>query len=474
MNIYLPVEIKSRELEGKLLLGLAAAERGHMVILGEKSHTRGLAAKGILPPGILHNKSLTPSAKALKLLDNLKNQNHIITCQDEEGGLIDESYEPFARLRFSEKSIQKTDRVFGWGNHDTEALKELFAGSEKKFAATGSPRVDFWRKDMQAYYDLGPVSEKAKSLKPFILISSNFSSFLNQNRFFDVLARLRQANYFDRNPEWEQYQYDNFAYQAQLIFEFIKLIRRLSSELDGMNILVRPHPVESVEGWKKALGSYPNVNVIREGAIGNWLKECKLLVHNGCTTAIEAAAFGIPRIAFRPIPDPIEREIPNSISFQAFSVDEVFGFMDTILENSESCDEGKVDEVKNKILTERFANIEGALAADRMIDEWEKFESHFDNSQASADELIERKNTYYAEKKSMSKNLKQMVARLIRKGNDDQNKSNKVKLDNSHKFPSFTDEEYHRIKQDISRALNRFGGVTYRRLGEKTILLFSK
>jgi len=88
MNIYLPVEIKSRELEGKLLLSLTAAERGHMVILGEKSHTRGLAAKGVLPPGILHNKSLTPSEKALKLLDNLKNQNHIITCQDEEGGLI--------------------------------------------------------------------------------------------------------------------------------------------------------------------------------------------------------------------------------------------------------------------------------------------------------------------------------------------------------------------------------------------------
>jgi len=474
MNIYIPIEVKARELEGKTLLALAAAERGHTVILGDKSSTRSLAAKGVLPPGILHNKSLTPSEKTIKLLDNLKKHGHVITCQDEESGLIDESYEPFARLRFSEKSIQKTDRVFGWGRHDTATLKELFPELADKFVATGSPRVDFWRDDLHSYYDSGPVSEKAKSLKPFILISSNFSAFLNQNRFFDVIARLRDANYFDRNLEWEQHQYDNYAYQSRLIYEFIKLIRRLSIQYPSINILVRPHPVESSEGWKKILGTMPNVTVFKEGAIGHWLKECELLIHNGCTTAIEATAFGKPRIAFRPIPDSIEREIPNNISFQAFSVDEVFGFIDTILENSEAPDEGKTGEVKNKVLTERFANIEGALAADRMVNEWEKFKPHFANSQASADELIKRKNSYYAAKKSISKNLKKMVAGMLRKRNDDQNKSKKVKLDNYHKFPSFTDEEYHRIKQDISRSLNRFDGVIYRRLGEKTIVLFSK
>ncbi len=47
MNIYVPVEIKARELEGKTLLALAAAERGHDVILAGKEDTLVLARHGV-------------------------------------------------------------------------------------------------------------------------------------------------------------------------------------------------------------------------------------------------------------------------------------------------------------------------------------------------------------------------------------------------------------------------------------------
>ena len=66
MNIYLPIEVKVRELEGKTLLALTAAERGHTVIIGEKKDTINLAKKGILPPGIVHDKSLTPGEYKIK------------------------------------------------------------------------------------------------------------------------------------------------------------------------------------------------------------------------------------------------------------------------------------------------------------------------------------------------------------------------------------------------------------------------
>ena len=61
MNIYIPIEVKVRELEGRTLLALAAAERGHQVILGSKKETLLSAVNGELPPGIVHMKSLTPS-----------------------------------------------------------------------------------------------------------------------------------------------------------------------------------------------------------------------------------------------------------------------------------------------------------------------------------------------------------------------------------------------------------------------------
>ena len=36
MNIYIPIEVKTREIESRTLLALAAAERGLVVVLGGK------------------------------------------------------------------------------------------------------------------------------------------------------------------------------------------------------------------------------------------------------------------------------------------------------------------------------------------------------------------------------------------------------------------------------------------------------
>ena len=61
MNIYLHLEIASRELDSKLLLATLAASKGHEVIISDlESIEKGLR-RGALSPGIFHTKSLTPS-----------------------------------------------------------------------------------------------------------------------------------------------------------------------------------------------------------------------------------------------------------------------------------------------------------------------------------------------------------------------------------------------------------------------------
>src|SRR6056297_3421602 len=145
MNIYIPIEIKVRELEGRLLLALAAAERGHSVIVGEKKDTIGLANKGLLPPGLIHLKSITPHESMKKMLARLKKNGHAVTVQDEESGLLDETYDTFARLRFSEETIKSVDKVLAWGEYDSRSLKQYYSSQSDKIVVTGSPRVDFWR-----------------------------------------------------------------------------------------------------------------------------------------------------------------------------------------------------------------------------------------------------------------------------------------------------------------------------------------
>ena len=45
MNIYIKVEVKLRELESRLLLAMAAAEKGHEVLLGSNLLTLDLVKK---------------------------------------------------------------------------------------------------------------------------------------------------------------------------------------------------------------------------------------------------------------------------------------------------------------------------------------------------------------------------------------------------------------------------------------------
>ena len=153
MNIYLPIEIKTRELEGKTLLALAGAERGHTVIIGGKEDTLGLARSGMLKPGIVHEKSLTPSSAKLEALRELNARGHVVTSQDEECGLLEVSYERFAGLRYSKETCSMVGRILCWGSHDAQGVRNLCGlDAPNTIVETGSPRVDLWRPEFSEYY----------------------------------------------------------------------------------------------------------------------------------------------------------------------------------------------------------------------------------------------------------------------------------------------------------------------------------
>lgn len=469
MNIYLPIEVKVRELEGKTLLAMAAAERGHTVILGSKADTRSLAKDGKLPPGIIHNKSLSPGEKTLQMLDEFGRHGHIVTSQDEESGLLDESYDHFAKIRFAESSISKAAAIFAWGDHDAASLKRTYPSYADRIASTGSPRVDFWRRDFVDYFEKNTLKEGSES-KPFILIASNFSSLLDQNRIWNRVARLREAGYFDRDPEWEEHIYENAAYQLRLIHKFIQMIRSLSASFPDVDILLRPHPVESVEAWKKLIGSYPNVVVHRDGPISQWIRGASMLIHNGCTSALEAAASGLPRIAYRPLPSDIEREIPNKISSNVYSLEDVKDRVSDLLNGIQLEDHADVELITKSVLGSRFSNLDGKLAADRMVDVWETIGDALKSDQSTPEELIRlTKNSNGGLRTLVKQKLVSIRDRVT--GTNRGNGGKEKLLTSSHKFPSFTDEEMNHIHKNLQKTLGRFQNVRTQRFGERSFVL---
>ena len=467
MNVYLPIEIKARELEGKLLLALIAAEKGHTVILGEKKDTLNLAKTDYLPPGIVHDKSLTPGEYKIKYLTKLKEQGHLITSQDEESGLVDESYETFAKRRYSEKTVSMADKIFTWGKHDQSSLQAIYPEHAKKIVATGSPRVDFWRKDLDDYY-----KDSVKGLNSYILIASNFGFPIDENPFWNRIARLRQTGYFDRDPEMERYMYENTAYQYRLLHEFILMIRDLSEEFPHEKIVVRPHPVESIDAWHKLVGELPNVIIKREGTISGWIRNASVLIHNGCTSALEAFVSGLPRIAYRPIPHEKEREIPNKISIQAFDLMELKEIVHNILTKGRAMGYEESENIANDIITNRLSSLSNKLAAEKMVEEWENMANEVKFDTANPLDLVRNKPV---KKVSLKLKLKSRAVKVRNffLGTPEEGRNNNKLLSSSHKFPSLDDEEINEMIRKLQSTLNRFDNVDTVRFGEKSFIFYN-
>lgn len=471
MNIYIPIEIKARELEGRVLLALAAAERGHLVIVGEKKDTIVKASKGQFPPGLVHMKSITPHKSMLESLHTLKKKGHNITVQDEESGLLDESYDTFARLRFSEETIELVDRVCTWGHYDHRSLEKMYADLGEHFSVTGSPRVDFWRKDFHDYYSNIEDAETIKG-KPYLMVVSNFSGPLNVNRFWDIMARLNKAGYFAREEGREKHEFENAAYQTRLIGEFVFLIRDLARTYPDHNILVRPHPVESIEGWRKLIGEeVSNVIVEREGTISRWIRHAKVIIHNGCTSALEAAIAGENRIAYRPIPFKFEREIPNKVSLNAYSIEEVKSFISDLLKGENLHRKDQNFEEIQSLVNDRFEAIDDKLAADRIVDVWDEISKSNSSENTPEDFLNLSYQGNPSVKKQIKKTVKNVRDTLTLKSNG--SKSKRL-LKSYHKFPEFTDEEMSGMHMNLRNTLKRFEKVTCKRLGRKSFLMYNK
>ncbi len=470
MNIYIPIEIKARELEGRGLLAIVAASRGHKVILGSKSDTRGLCKKGLLPPGILHEKSLTPSESTVKYFRSLKKYGYIITSQDEEGGLTSKSYDNFAKGRFSDETIKLASKVFCWGSHDYLSIRNLYPDHKNKFFNTGNPRVDFWRKDFKAYFD-EPILKNRELCKTYILIPTSFTFLLTKDRIWNIFARMRRAGYFSRDKKREEFEYNKISYRFKLVGEFIKMIRFLSETYPDLDIVVRPHPTEVVDAWHKLIGKFKNVVIERQGTASSWIRHSLLVVNNGSTTSLEAALAGVPRVAYCPFESKYEEKVPNSVCLKNYSLEELKYSIDQMLNNGTIPNHLKIEEETSDIISERFSNVTGRLAADRVVDEWEKLVDQSNNVNSEINSFFQSKKK---SKPTLTKIFKRKLAN-IRNFFIPQaaKKSSSKLLSDPNKFPDLKDEELYNMINNLRATLNRFHHVKYKRFGEKSFVIYS-
>lgn len=157
-----------------------------------------------------------------------------------------------------------------------------------------------------------------------------------------------------------------------MIAYFLEAIEHLSYKNKNYHIILRPHPAESVETWKILLDQYPNVSVIRDDGVSSWIKDAFAILHNGCTTALEASLFKKPIITYTPFKAEFSRKLANDLGQKVTSLDELKKKIDDIFLNlKKTKKQKKINKPLPKILQKKLFIDEKEIAALKMIKVWE-------------------------------------------------------------------------------------------------------
>jgi surface carbohydrate biosynthesis protein len=315
-SLYLPVEIYKREFIEKLFLGLIAVTRGYRVIIGEANNrVFKHSTSGVL----LHKDHANWSDELLK---SAKNRGMKVCAFDEEGLIIGD-VSLYKSARVSTWALKNLDAIFCWGEYQKNIISK--AGEGSNIYTFGSPKIDIAK-----LYKLKHILNYEIRNKTRILINTRFTYNNGVYGDYDV-DNLIHLGIIKSTEDMENYR--KIYHNDEIIFnEFCRLINMLSS-ISNIHITIRPHPLEWQETYEKFAAGNNKVVVDRNMDLRQQILESDFVIHDGCTTAIEASAMGKFVLGLRPSGlNPSYDDFANKFSLNFTSAEKICEF----IKNSEN------------------------------------------------------------------------------------------------------------------------------------------
>ena len=367
--LLIPVENQVRELDPKLLLACVAAKRGFSSVIGAHREIDFRIAS--FPRSLYLCKSFTVSN--LKMFRIIHKLGHQIVSWDEEA-LVHLPPEMYYSRRLSPLTMKYISHLFAWGEDNAELWRqypEFPAGLPIHIA--GNPRNDVLRPEMRAFYE-SDVQEIHKVCGEFILVNTNFNhvnSFSPVQNLFQPVNKVGEEAVFGKAARGMTREYaEGFRDHKTAIFKnFQQLIPNLEKDFPQYTIVVRPHPTENQDIYNGIAARCERVRVTNEGNVVPWLMATRALIHNGCTTGVEAFVMGVPAISYRATVNDFYDHgfyrLPNLLSHQCFDFEELRVTLSKILAGNLGTVNG---EERKALIDHHLAAIEGPLASERIID----------------------------------------------------------------------------------------------------------
>ncbi|MDT0496442.1 hypothetical protein RM530_03560 [Algiphilus sp. W345] len=458
--LIIPVESQVREMDAKLLLACCAVERGYRVVIGSRAYVHYAMAE--LPRGIYVAKSMRALSKLMFQL--IRQLGHDIIAWEEEA-LVHPPPEVFYPLRLSPGTMPYVSHIFAWGEENRELLAGYpYLPTGLPIHLTGNPRGDMLRPELRAYFD-DEVQALRKEYGDFLLVNTNFTDC---NPFRPGLGLFAPSKDPSRPPPMGQagrgmpraFAEGLLEHKQAILDDFLAMLPALERALPGMALVLRPHPSENHDIYKQLAARCSRIHVSHQGNVLPWLLACRALVHNGCTTAIESYAMGVPAVAYLKTFDARYdldfQGLPNRLSVPCRSLDELIETLTGII-GAGTGEAGHATAERDDLIGGYITARDGRLACERILD--------------TLDSLYRR--GHGLPRVSLPTRLRAALhvrARSLLKKRKQRRPGNY----HDHRFPRISSDDVARRIERLGRTLGRFGSVDVRMRSEHLFDVFSK
>ena len=367
--LLIPVENQVRELDPKLLLACIAARRGYSSVIGSRRELDFRIAS--FPKGVYLSKSMT--VRSIKMFKILRKLGHTIVAWDEEA-LVHLPAEIYFSRRLSPVAMAYLSHLFAWGLDNAELWRQYpQLPSGIPIHITGNPRNDMLRPEMHGFFE-EDVRKLRDTHGDFVLINTNFNhvnAFYPVQGLFLPVKTPGEVPKFGRGARGMTREFaEGFSNHKQAVFnDFKRLIPELEKAFPDYNIVVRPHPTEKHEVYHEIAATCERVRVTNDGNVIPWLIAARALIHNGCTTGVEAFVMRVPAISYRATANDFYDygfyQLPNRLSHQCFDFEELRTTLRRILDGDLDATDGNE---RTALVNQFLAAGNGPLACERIVD----------------------------------------------------------------------------------------------------------
>lgn len=328
-RIYIPVEIKKRELDSLLLFSIFASKHNFSIVISTKQNLN--SSLNYLREGIYLMKSI--GKRNLQFIQNLKKQGHRVVCLDIEGSHYIHKEKLINRIFIN--NLKELDYFFCWGKNQLKDLLNLYPDQKKKLKVTGHPKVDILKSFFNEIYK-NEASKIKKKHGKFILITTFFPvfNFFKRKNVNSHSQMLKHADYSGPNLSFLGKQL--LLHQKKNFIHFQNLIKFLNKKFENINFIIRPHPGEDHNNWEKKAQKYSNIKVIYDDqSTCSWIMASDLMISCNCTTLLESYLMSKKSVNFLPYSNKlVEFELIKASSLNIYNKSKLYSLINNIKNNN--------------------------------------------------------------------------------------------------------------------------------------------